>query len=200
MPNITLATIKHDSSAFNQYLKPSVESLSGDFEFIVEDVHTLPAECYNKIIDKSKNDYIVFIHSDVKFSSTLIQDIERSVEAKPFFGSMGFAGIGVNPQRVSYRTNIKEQYEIETLDGLGILINRKQGLKFDSKNFDELHLYVDDYCCQVRYTLNLKVWTLLTPNVYHHGTTWRKLGGHWGTYPEYKKILEKKWGRSVRTT
>lgn len=200
MSIITIATIRHDPEVFNKYLKPCVDSLSGDFEFIIEDTHTLPAECYNRIINKSKNDYIVFIHADVQFSSTFIQDIEKSISAKQDFGAMGFAGIGINKQRVSYRTNVNEQYEMETLDGLGILINRAHGLKFDSKNFDELHLYVDDYCCQVRFNLNLKVWTILTPRVYHHGATWRKLGGHWGTYPQYKTVLETKWGRTIRTT
>lgn len=75
-----------------------------------------------------------------------------------------------------------------------IIIRTDINMVFDSETFNELHLYVEDYCARVL-KLGKKVLTLhLLPNtkIEHHSITWHQLGPCWGNYNYYKQIFSQK--------
>jgi hypothetical protein len=108
---------------------------------------------------------------------------------------------------------------VVTSDSCCLVINKEHNLKFDSELFDEYHMYVEDYCTQVRLKLGLNIYTILNnwiwiqnesaffqknPNAYnwfiHHSYTFMKRGAKWGKWQYYKNILEDKWKQKIITT
>ena len=109
-----------------------------------------------------------------------------------------------------------KQHEVLTSDSCCVLINREHNIRFDEKLFDEYHMYVEDYCTQVRINLGRKIYTLPTNWIWaqdqknvitnhsnwfiHHGDTFGKEGARWGKWNYYKSRLDKKWNKRIPTT
>jgi hypothetical protein len=165
-----------------------------------------PAKAYNDFIRFSDAQYLCFIHADVT-AYGLQEAIERTIKAHPDFGALG--AVGSNKGTIWGRRGLIQ--EVVTVDSCCIVINTEHGLFFDEKTFDSFHLYVENYCMEVR-SLGLKNYTLdlnayegkegLVPDApyfVHWSHTCHELGFAWGEYSKYRKLLGLKWP-DVETT
>ena len=217
---VTIGILNHDNNIYDKYISKSLINLKGDFDLIIEE-NKNPAQAYNDIIHKSKNSYIVLLHADVTFSHEFIYNINQSIDRQPDFGA--FCCVGVNRTifgKVKIITSdINKEKQVITSDSCCLVINKEHNLLFDADLFDEYHMYVEDYCTQVRLLLKLKIYTLLTdwvwiqdktiffndnPNAInwfiHHSYTFTEKGAKWGKWQQYKNLLNKKWNKKIRST
>jgi hypothetical protein len=211
----TIAYIDHDKEVFNKYLKPSLDNLKGVFEVISVSSQLMPAKNYNELIDMSSNNWIILTHQDVSFPPNLLESIENTINfiGKNDIGAL--AMIGVNKIGEYKWSNKKEIHKIETSDCCFLVINKSNGIYFDDVNFDDFHLYVEDYCIRVKKILDKDIYTILIDSegimdsdwndnysfdkLRHHSYTCDKIGFCWGNYYEYKQKLINIWG-DVKTT
>jgi hypothetical protein len=165
------------------------------------------ADNYNKIKTLAKTKYILYVHEDTAFAPDFINCIEESIKLDKNFGAMGVVGFDSGNNTVwSDATSMKE---IDRVDACCLLINKENPIDFDSKTFDELHCYVEDYCMQAKYNHGLKCYTLPYASYafensdimdfsrsyfMHHGYTY-KLNNNimWGNYDRYRNKLFEKW-------
>ena len=217
---ITIGILNHDNNVYEKYIAKSLRKLKGNFDLIIEQ-NKNPAQAYNDIIGKSKNRYIVFLHADVTFSHEFINNIKQSIQKQPNFGALCCIGVIKNLfGKVKFAVSeINKQHQVVTSDSCCLVINKEHTLLFDVELFDEYHMYVEDYCTQVRLKLGLNIYTILNnwiwiqnesayfqqnPNPYnwfiHHSHTFIKRGAKWGKWQYYKNILDDKWKQKIITT
>jgi len=195
----TIGYIEHDNNVHSQFLGKSIDALIGEFNVISKSDKKCPAENYNEMLDECKTPYLILTHQDISFSSNLLERIEKTIEIVPNFGALGIVGADYNGNiRWSDINNI---YELDTLDSCFIVIKVENAPKFDSVNFNEYHLYVEDYCGNLSRNLNKKIYTIAMDrkSFEHHSATLRVRGGAWGNYMLYRKKLNDKW-YGIRTT
>lgn len=207
MEKITIAYIEHDSEVFDKYLGPSLQNLRAEFEIIhLSSKDNMPGNNYNRMLEMSKNKYVLFVHEDTTFSPDFIEKINEAISIRPDFGVMGTVG--------NYENNIEwakdgMMMEVKTVDCCCLLVNKEHNIKFDSDTFDEYHCYVDDVCLQTvnkgfkNYTIPINAFEAQKEDVYskdgsyfrHHSATVSKLGYCWGRYNEYLQKMNEKWKR-----
>ena len=217
---VTIGILKHDNNIYEKYISKSLINLKGDFDLIIEE-NKNPAQAYNDIIHKSKNRYIVFLHADVTFSNNFINNIIQSIQKQPDFGALCCVGVISNlfGKIKIITSDINKQYQVINSDSCCLVINKEHNLLFDAELFDEYHMYVEDYCTQVRYKINLNIYTLQTNWIWiedhneffinnptsqdwfiHHSHTFTKKGSRWGNWNHYKIKLNEKWKQKIPTT
>jgi len=210
MERTTIGFIDHNPSVHSMFLGPSIDGLEGDFDVIsIKSSEGYPAEIYNRIIDESKNDIIVLTHQDVSFSSDFLERIYSVFEVVDDWGALGIVGVD-NKGRYWWGKD-ENCFELNTLDCCLIVIKKSHEIRFDSYNFDEFHLYVEDYCCRLRAN-GYRVFTIPIDSkeanndvphysekfkdksfAMHHSVTVRERGTSWGRYKEYKGRLINLW-------
>jgi len=217
---ITVGVLNHDNNVYEKYIAKSLSKLKGDFDLIIEK-NKKPAHAYNEIINRSINKYIILLHADVTFSDDLIDVINQSIRKYPNFGA--FCSVGVTKNlfnKVKIVTSeVNNQHEVLTSDSCCVVINKEHNIKFDAITFEEYHMYVEDYCTQIRMHLKQKIYTLplnwIWVNDYeqnkfdiineirwfiHHGNTFAIKGVKWGKWKYYKTKLDSKWNKKIATT
>jgi len=224
MRRYTIGHINYNKDAYNKYLGPSLENLEGNFDVITTSSENKPAQNYNEIIDKSPNDYIILLHEDVSFSPVLLRNIDETInlleEKQIGFSSLGIVGRIYN-NSMNYLVEWckpSEIYRYETVDCCFILIDKRQGIKFDDFTFNDFHLYVEDYCIQAEEKTGLGCYSIFMqgaesstvshilhkikndPYILHHSVTVNERGTCWGRYSEYKDYLYRKYNRLIKTT
>ena len=209
----TIGYIEHNQEVFDRLLGPSIKNLKGEFDVVSVSDEKFPAENYNKLVSMAKTPYIILTHQDVSFSSDLLERIDLTMAAlKDNFGALGMVGVDKNRE---YRwSNTDRIYELDTADCCFLVIRTDNDIKFDELNFDEYHLYVEDYCAQLSRSKNQKVYTICTNSkesnsndIYklgntfldHHSATCSTRGYCWGRYWEYRNKLEAIWP-GIKTT
>tara|TARA_R100000654_G_scaffold40902_1_gene66993 strand:- start:2 stop:1243 length:1242 start_codon:yes stop_codon:yes gene_type:complete len=210
--SFSIGYINHDDDVFNRFLGPSLNSLKGNFEVVCTSDKKRPAKNYNEIIDKSAFNFIILTHQDVSFSSDLLERISLTIKSVGDWSALAMVGVSEDG---TYRwSNQDRSFEVSSADCCFILINKDHGIRFDEKLFDDFHLYVENYCGQVKQKTGLPVRTILTNSkesspyqrdeslttyLNHHSVTVNKRGTAWGKYWEYRKKLEDKWP-GIKTT
>lgn len=154
------------------------------------------ANIYNQIIDSVSTDIIAFMHPDIEFSSDGVANALKCI-GESDIGAVGFVGADSNRREV-WAGEISEPRDVESVDSCVLFIDRKKGFRFDDKVFDELHLYVEDFCCQVK-NKGLRCVVVNADNFKHHSETFSKQGSCWGNYPKYRQRLSDKWGEVITT-
>jgi hypothetical protein len=162
----------------------------------------------------AKTPYIILTHQDVSFSSDLLDRIELTMEALDYnFGALGMVGVD---KLGNYRwSEIEKIYQIDTADCCFLIIKTDNDIQFDEIDFNEYHLYVEDYCARLGRLKNQEIYTISTiskesdPNytyklnndtfLNHHSFTVSNKGFCWGRYSEFKKKLQQKWP-GIKTT
>ena len=210
----TIGYIRHDESVFNRLLKPSIENLKGAFDVVSVSDENNPAQNYNDLIKLSKTPYIILTHQDVSFSDDLLSRIEDSMKAVNYeFGAFGMVGVDKNR---NYRWSTEGTlFELDTVDCCFLVTRTDNNIEFDTKNFDEFHLYVEDYCAQLNRKERKSIYTISIDSqesnpqyihkeskksfLNHHSYTVSKRGSCWGRYIEYRMRLEQKWP-NIKTT
>ena len=149
------------------------------------------------------------------------QQLQTTIDSISNFGALGVVGV-VKPflrKKIYFNANEQSNNRVTTLDSCCILINKKNGLRFDEINFNEYHMFVEDYCMQVKYKSKKNIYLIKTNfycsnssstkniiatndnNYFFHGSnTFKKEGSRWGNWLKYKKILDTKWKRKIITT
>jgi hypothetical protein len=212
--NFTIGYISHDQSVHARFLGPSLTALRGNFEVISVSDELFPAVNYNKLKAQAHAPYLILTHQDVSFSPDLLERIESTIYAVGDFGALGM--VGVDQSRLFNKWSTPHQvHELDTADCCFIVIKTNNQMQFDGLNFDEYHLYVEDYCAQLKRIYGQKIFTILTssseaspytPIIWsrptfldHHSVTLNECGFCWGRYWEFRGRLESKWP-GIKTT
>lgn len=213
MKKFTFGYIRHKQQTHDRYLGKSLAQLQGDFDVVSTTDENFPAFNYNTMLDACRTEYLILTHQDVSFPPDLLERIERTMAALPDFGALGMVGKDVQGY---YRWSAPDViFEVDTLDCCFLIVRADTPARFDTANFGEYHLYVEDFCAQISRLQGKKIYTLLTASgelmdslyqadftpvkLVHHSATVSKMGFGWGRYHEFRSILAQKWG-SLQTT
>jgi hypothetical protein len=209
----TFGYIRHKQAVHDRYLGYSLARLQGEFDVISTSDEAYPAANYNTLLEQCQTDYLILTHQDVSFPPDLLACIERTIAAVPHFGALGMVG---RSHGGAYCWSTPEGlYEVDTLDCCFLVVRRDTAARFDTVNFGEYHLYVEDFCAQIGRLRGQPVYTLLLPSgeqfdtlytegfepvkLVHHSATVSQQGFRWGRYDEFRATLARKWGE-VQTT
>lgn len=213
----TIGWISHDNEVFNKFLSPSLIRLEGDFDTLRTNDSLKPSQNYNLIINNCKSRWLILCHEDISFSHDLLERIDLTLElwGKKDFIFGGVAGPEGDGKVVKSRKT--GSTKIMTTDCCFVVIDTNSSIYFDENNFNDYHLYVEDFCIQSVTRRNLygslilcdfitkDQWEVMNHEnnsswIYHAGSTIAKNGYAWGRYHEYRKIFRDKWGEGVHTT
>lgn len=194
----TYAYISYKKDVYDQYLKPSLDKIRDKVDIITKS-NIKPSKFHNEVIRESKNDIIIFSHEDVTFSSDILEVINETISDNPNFGVLCVVGKNKSNKNIGALTST--HYNLEFCDPCFFVINKKNNILFDEKTFDEFHFGVEDYCINVKQTLNKDVITLKIKwgsdgdlrNFRHHSYTCKTVKYQWGNYQHYKNLFKKKW-------
>jgi hypothetical protein len=209
----TFGYISHKQQTHDRYLGMSLAQLEGDFDVIHTSDKAYPAENYNTMLDRCNTEYLILTHQDISFPPDLLARIERTIAAVPDFGALGAVG---RDARGFYRwSEQRALFEVDTLDCCFLVTRADTPCRFDTANFGEFHLYVEDFCCQVSRLHGGRIHTLLTDSgeqsdllyrpgfvpkkLVHHSATVSRQGFGWGRYQEFRDTLARKWGEVLTT-
>ena len=195
---------------FEKYLKPSLDNLRGDFEVLCErsskaadcsdfSSDKYPAEQYNIMIDKCTTPYLILLHEDIAFTPDLLERLQDTIAQLPDFGAIGLVGAGSDG--INRWSAVGVISEVDCLDSCFILIRKDLGVRFNAEVFNEFHLYVEDFCGQVK-ALGRNVYTIKLvegSQIDHFSSTWNKLGAAWGNHGKYWKIFREMYP-NLKTT
>lgn len=200
----TFAYINHNPQVYASLLHPSLKALKGEFQIVFRNSNEPPASNYNRMLANSRNRYVIFSHQDMSFSDDLLEKIEKTINAYPDFGVLGH--VGMNKQGDYCWNNADRSYEVETLDCCFIVADRENDVFFDEQTFDDCHLYVEDYCMQVKKQTGKICRTILIGRNFHYGSflmhhsnTLQQQGSNWGKYNLYRDRMKTKWGQIYTT-
>jgi hypothetical protein len=209
----TFGYIRHKQDVHDRYLGYSLSKLQGEFDVISTSDADFPAANYNTMLAQCQTEYLILTHQDVSFPPDLLAGIDATIAHLPSFGALGLVGRDVEG---NYRWSTPQRpHEVDTLDCCFLVVRRDTPSRFDTVNFGEYHLYVEDFCAQITRLRGQKVYTLLIESgehfdslyqpgfepvkLVHHSATVSKQGFAWGRYHEFRATLERKWG-VVQTT
>ena len=193
LSNYTFGYIDHNKDLQKKYLGPSLEKLKGNFRILNTDSLNCPAVNYNAMIEHCSSPFLILTHQDVTFSEDLLDLIDETIATDKHFGANGM--VGADKDGVIRFSNSSTINELDTLDCCFIVINCRSWVRFNSKIFNEFHLYVEDYCAMQR-TLGKKIYTIRlkkNSSLNHHSYTWKTQGSCWGNYNYFKTIFSKRW-------
>lgn len=206
----TIGCITRNKQIFDKYLKKSLDSLEGEFDVIFTNDEKMPAHNYNYIISQCKTPYLVLTHEDVSFPSHLLESIELTMqtleENKKPFGVIGMVGVdSLGKYRWSSGNTL---YRVDTLDSCLITFKTDTVFRFDEINFDDCHLYVEDFCAKHN-NVGLNTYTIAIDSegvldtdwdeniefdkLRHHSSTISKEGFMWGKWTDYKLKFMQIW-------
>lgn len=118
-----------------------------------------PSFLYNRFIDIAQGKYLILSHEDMKFPPNILESIEKTIDqVDDDFGVLG--AIGRNSHKQYCFSEKNRLYEVDTHDPCFIVIKREKDFRFDEVEFNEFHLYVEDYCAR-KIEQNKKNYTLL---------------------------------------
>ena len=121
------------------------------------------AEAYNYALDNSDAEFFVFLHQDIKFLDEYLlkKTIQQlKLNSKGIYGLCGAiykeghtetcSNVYHGLQNKNIGKKIETVTKVDGLDEIFVAFHRSivKLLKFDSKNFDGWHIYVEDLCLQ----------------------------------------------------
>lgn len=194
--NITIGYIDYDREVFNSHLCESIKNLDGAYDIVDVPASGKAAKDYNDIIKKSDNRYILLIHQDMEIPADFLESVRKTINEHPDFGVLGLVGYDSfeNHNRNTIFSEAGKSKETIFFDSCCVLINKDNNIHFDEETFDELHMYVEDYCMQAiqkglkNYTFNVSY-----ESTKHFGATYYKSNEMWGRYGEYYEKFMNKW-------
>jgi hypothetical protein len=193
----TLGYIRHNEEIFNKYLGRSIEKIENSIDVISHESSTgYPSSIYNRIIDDSKNRYIILTHEDINFNENLINQIDKTINTVGDFGVIGLVG-KLNNGKITWSSESRI-YEYITVDCCFFIIDKYNNIRFDELTFDELHKYAEDYAMQcidkglINYSILSKC-DSPKKEISHMSHTCRTVGYKWGKWSIYHKLFNEKW-------
>lgn len=179
---ISLTSIRHGTCTIDKFLP--------DIPVIWLDKRTCPATAYNKAIDLCKTRYLIFCHSDVTFSSDMVDCVLQTIKEVPDFDVLGMVGGEVWSRK-------DRLFRLQTCDSCFIVLDLEKGFRFNDRVFNSYHFYVEELC------IGKEIWSIRI-NAYefnefpnkcrdkstfcHHSQTIFAGGWDWGEYAFYEKL------------
>jgi len=127
-------------------------------EILVQEDFSSAAIAYNRAIDRSSNDLIAFVHSDMIFPETWISDLAGALkwlEANdPNWGVLGCYGANPDDSYPGFvysngRGLLGRRFQtptpVQTLDEIVLIVRKSSGLRFN-EDLTGFHLYGADIC------------------------------------------------------
>lgn len=201
---LTISVVYNDEGVVQTYLRPSLKGLRVPVSTLELDntanvVTTNIASLYNMFLRMSGPDRIAFLHPDVSFADTFVEDVGRAIADVEVqgrrWGAMGIVGRSWQGDYV-WCHDVDAPTPVCCLDACSLITNRKLGIRFDQRWFNEFHCYVEDYCLQC-HDRDLGVYVF--PARAAHGSSTKTVkGAQWGKYRIYRRMLALKWWRRYR--
>jgi hypothetical protein len=195
---LTVASLTFGQRDFDQHLSLALAHQDVECEVMVEDNrdnHTALSKFYNKVIDSAQHDLILFCHPDVEFSPWGLSALLRTFHDVSDCGALGLVGISLQGL-VTWSDRRRCPREVSTLDSCMVMIDRRQGLRFDEDVFNTFHCVVEDYCLQAQ-SCGRKSYVAPGVSLAHFGsTTFQSPARTEGWVKECKHFLsrlESKW-------
>lgn len=197
---IAVASIYVDRTILDENLLKSLKGVEETF-FIEGSSNTNIASVFNDVLCSAKSRFVIFAHPDVQFSEDVFANVEKHISMDET-GAVGLVG-KTKDNKYCFSNNVKDCCEVSTLDACFLAVDREKGIFFDESTFDELHLYVEDYCLHAG-LMGFKTVVVPSTHFLHLSDTFKKLGSEWGHYRKYRERLLKKWkwryGEEIFTT
>ncbi|NYB51989.1 MAG: family 2 glycosyl transferase [Methanobacteriaceae archaeon] len=164
---ISIITVYNNRTLLEKCLLKSLDSQTANYELVLLDNKhknfNSAAEALNYGGNKSKGDYLMFIHQDYDLESdTWLADAEEIIKNLENVGIVGLAGkydrnmisniTTGHPPELAGPIQIEEPVKVQTLDECLFIIPKKifEEIKFDEEVCDDWHLYAVDYCLSVK--------------------------------------------------
>lgn len=210
MKNFTIGYRARFPAVLDKYLGASSRMIREEFDIITisggspngcDDFSSIeyPAANYNKMIEQCATPYLILAHEDIAFTPDFLDRIQDTINEYPDFGALGL--VGPDSGGTNRWSSPEGIYEVDTLDSCLIVVRKDLPVRFNAEIFNELHLYVEDFCGQL-HALGKKIYTikqLPTSKIGHASTTWVALGPAWGNYGHYKEIFSRMYP-NLKTT
>ncbi|MHB1305955.1 MAG: glycosyltransferase [Limisphaerales bacterium] len=151
----------NDEMVLRSSLLGSPELISGGFEISVQRGADSAARAYNRGIETTQSDMLVFVHQDVYLPNGWLDDVRavigRVASMDPNWGVLGVFGVTAQGMGSGwlYSTGLgrvlggpfPDPQVVRTLDEVLLVIRRSSGLRFDP-NIPGFHMYGTDLCLQ----------------------------------------------------
>ena len=202
-PRLSVASVVNDREVASRLLLPSLRALDEPVQELLlsnagNALGTGIAGLYNLLLRIDGPEVRAFVHADVAFERDLVSRVMTAVEHVEAVGA-GWGALGIVGR--SWEGAYVWCHEVDaptpvcTLDS-GFLVTRTDlPIAFDSRRFDELHCFVEDYCLQC-HEAGHGVW-VIPAAARHESVTFAREGSRWGRYDRYRKRLDRKWRRRL---
>jgi len=185
-PNISAVVVKHNRGDPTPFLPKGTDLVA--LENYENRMWHSMASALNFGLEAAKNDIVICVHPDVIFGKDFWQGFFEQLELIESWGALGIVGMTSIGRRCwCHYSNFNFPYPVQTLDECCIIVDKRNGLKFDDKTFN-WHCYGADFCLQC---LDRGL------GVYVIGGDASHWGGEWGVEPpsyiKDRKRLELKW-------
>lgn len=154
---VAIAPDRRDLLQENLLASPAFENPHTN-QIIVQEDFPSAAKAYNDAIDKSHNDLMVFLHSDIILPQQWIADLQRALSYldrdDPEWGVLGSYGetLDDNGRGYIYSSGLgiigkpfERPQRIQTLDEIVLILRKSSGLRFDEA-LPHFHMYGTDIC------------------------------------------------------
>ncbi len=156
---LTLAAAANNKQVLQQNLlaSPCVQQGQID-ELLIQEGFASAAKAYNEVLEKSRNDVVIFAHQDMYFPEPWLAELETSLKYldahDPNWGVLGCFGVSADRKRYGrvysaglgvIGTAIEHPTAVRTLDEIVLIVRKPSGLKFDT-SLEGFHFYASDIC------------------------------------------------------
>jgi hypothetical protein len=163
------------------------------------------SEAYNRGIDASGGEIMIFLHNDMFLPAGWLEKLRRTVEilksADPNWGVLGIIGVtatGLAHGHV-YSTGQKRELgsdfvgvrEIQSLDEIVLVLRRASGLRFDER-LPGFHFYGTDICLEAR-SRGLKSYVFAAFGLHNTRDVFMLPVAYWQCY----LYMRRKWRHSL---
>lgn len=177
--NILIACVSNNVDLLASNLSISPDVLSGRVRLLVKKDFSSASIAFNQVVEESEEDVIVFVHQDVYLPAGWVTRLAGFIESLALknieWGVLGVAGVSRKEGFVGHLwstglSNVlggkfKGFVEVETVDEVVIVVNKKKGLSFDS-NMPGFHLFGTDICLTSA-SIDLKNYVIDCPIVHN---------------------------------
>ena len=167
---ISIVCVFNDRRKLTKSLLHSLEAQNTKYELILLDntknKFKSAAQAWNYGGEKTKGDFIMFVHQDIWLSSTSwLRDTEKILISLKNLGTAGVAGMSESGRNweersrwsisrfiMKTRNRVQNVEEVQTLDNCLIIVPKSifNNLKFDQDLFNGWDCYGADYCLNVK--------------------------------------------------
>lgn len=165
---LSIICVYNNKDILQKYLLKSLNEQKIEFETILVDnsnkKFNSAAEALNHGAEKSTGDILVFVHQDICFCPENLKEIKEYYYSVDNLGIAGVAGVSETKKGVISNINHGSPPEpcginsteditpVQTLDECIVIIPKEVFIenKFDQYICDDWHLYVVDYCLNIK--------------------------------------------------